>query len=722
MSDNLYFFFVRRLLATACALLVFSAAVYAGAEDTGDMKDVPATPGTEASPATIPQLAPVVVSATRSETPLSQVPANMTILTAEDIAQSGALAVDDLLRQIPGFNTFRRSSSLVTAPAQDPEAQGVTLRGIGPGGASRALVLLDGVPVNDAFGGWLYWGELPLANIERIEVMRGGSSSLWGNFALGGVINLITKTPEEQSIFAKVSGGNRGTTDNAISYTDVRGPFKLSVHGKFFHTDGWNIIAPAQRGPIDGNSSSEHKVFNGRLDYSPCPRCAVFLRGAYYEETRNTGTRLRIGDAQRGFISGGGSLQTDDGSDWQLSLFSHLSWFREHFSRVSEDRTRESPRQHQTVPSTDVGGSLTWSRRSFASHLLSAGVDFRLIEGESRDVFFNAASEFLNRRVSKGKQQFVGFFLQDVYTPLPQLQLALGVRLDDFHNFSGSMTDTTISSSSVDKVRFPHQSKTVFSPRLSFRYQLWPSWAVHGAGYQSFRAPTLSELYRRSSIEGLVLRENPRLRPEFLEGGELGFDYTGLIGLDARVTAYWNNLRRPIANATTAHDPDTGEDAERTRLNLGSARVRGVELDVTYQVTPQWTVFGGYLYSDAVVCESPVDRALEGKRLTQIPRFGGTVGFRYRRADSFTLLVQSRYEGKKFEDADNHDTLGGYYVVDMTLSYPLRALRILPGLRDGDFFFAVQNLLDRDYEVDKGGGILKLGTPLLVHGGVQLQW
>src|SRR4051812_6559546 len=92
----------------------------------------------------VSQLPPVEVTATRTQMPLAEVPAQMSILTQEDIAQSGALAVDDMLRQIPGFNTFRRSSSLVTAPAEDPEAQGVTLRGIGPGGASRALVLLDG--------------------------------------------------------------------------------------------------------------------------------------------------------------------------------------------------------------------------------------------------------------------------------------------------------------------------------------------------------------------------------------------------------------------------------------------------------------------------------------------------------------------------------------------------------------------------------------------------
>ncbi len=225
------------------------------------------------------ELQPVVVTATRTEMKLKEVPASVTVLTREDIAQSGALSVDDLLRQIPGFNTFRRSSSLFTAPQQDPEAQGVTLRGIGPGGASRALVLLDGIPVNDAFGGFLYWGELPLENIERIEVVRGGGSNLWGSFALGGVINIITKTPEKRTVETKLSVGNLGTTDDTLSYTDVVGPLRVGLYGNFLHTDGYNIIAPNQRGPIDQDSGSEHKTFNGRLDYAPTSNLSLLSPG-----------------------------------------------------------------------------------------------------------------------------------------------------------------------------------------------------------------------------------------------------------------------------------------------------------------------------------------------------------------------------------------------------------------------------------------------------------
>ncbi len=658
------------------------------------------------------QLEPVMVTATRTEMKVKEAPVSVTVLTKEEIAQSGALAVDDLLRQIPGFNTFRRSSSLVTAPQQDPEAQGVTLRGIGPGGASRALVLLDGIPVNDAFGGWLYWGEMPLQNIERIEVVRGGSSNLWGNFALGGVINIITKAPERRAVQAKLSVGNLGTTDDDLSYTDVAGPLRVGLRGNFFHTDGYNIIAPNQRGPIDQDSGSEHKTFNGRLEYAPASNLSLFLRGTYYEESRNTGTPFRTSTTNRGTVVGGGSLWTGDGSHWGLTVFSHLTTFNEHFSTINDARTSESPRQTQEVPSTDVGGAFTWTRRFFSQHLLTAGTDFRLIEGESRDTFFNSSGTVSEFRISKGKQTFLGFFVQDLYTPIPQLQIALGFRLDYYKIFNGSVTDT-LTGMPTTVTPIPDQDRTVTSPRLSFRYQLIDGLALRGSGYQAFRAPTLSELTRESSVERLQFLPNRFLGPEFLEGGEVGFDYSRWPGLSARLTAYWNNLRGVIATV--------GEDV-RTPVNLGLARVRGIEADLEYRLTPQWTLTGSYLYSEALIVDNPQDRDLEGKRLTQVPFHSGTIGVRYTNPALFNLLLQVRLEGKKFEDADNMDKLAGYYVVDLTLTKPIPPLTFLPTSRGGEVFLAIQNLFDRQYDTDKGGGILKIGTPLQIQGGLRLEF
>ncbi len=233
-------------------------------------------PATAQQPVPTYKLPPVIVTSTRTGISPENATTYVTVLTHQDIKQSPQLVLDDLLRQVTGFNTFRRSSSIVTAPADDPEAQGVTLRGVGPGGASRALVLLDGIPVNDAFGGWIYWDEIPLNSIDRIEVVEGGGSNLWGNEAEGGVIDIISKRPSESNgVDVLGSYGIRNTTlccccslslsQDAAIVNFNKGPIRGMLEGDFFNTNGWNIVQSNFRGPIDGTSSSINELFAGRV-------------------------------------------------------------------------------------------------------------------------------------------------------------------------------------------------------------------------------------------------------------------------------------------------------------------------------------------------------------------------------------------------------------------------------------------------------------------------
>src|SRR5436190_7788908 len=132
----------------------------------------------------------ITVTATRTETRVADTPSSVVVLSKETIANSAAATTDDALRQVAGFTLFRRAGSRVA----NPTAQGVTLRGIGASGASRALVLDDGVPLNDPFGGWVYWSRVPRQAIERVEVVRGGASDLYGSGAMGGVVQFIRRT------------------------------------------------------------------------------------------------------------------------------------------------------------------------------------------------------------------------------------------------------------------------------------------------------------------------------------------------------------------------------------------------------------------------------------------------------------------------------------------------------------------------------------------------
>ncbi|MDQ6788647.1 MAG: Plug and carboxypeptidase regulatory-like domain-containing protein, partial [Acidobacteriota bacterium] len=130
------------------------------------------------SPANISE--EVIVSITRTASRLSETPASVVVLNREIINQTAAQTVDDALRQVAGFSLFRRSSSRTT----NPTTQGANLRGVSGSGASRASVLLDGVSLNDAFGGWTYWSRVPKIAVESAEILRGGASAFYGDAAL----------------------------------------------------------------------------------------------------------------------------------------------------------------------------------------------------------------------------------------------------------------------------------------------------------------------------------------------------------------------------------------------------------------------------------------------------------------------------------------------------------------------------------------------------------
>ena len=201
------------------------------------------------SPASVQEA--VTVTATRSERRTGDVPASVNVLDREDIKQSPALVADDLLRQIPTFSLFRRTSSL----ASHPTAQGVSLRGIGPSGVSRTLVLVDGVPNNDPFGGWVYWSRVPLESSERIEVVDSSSSSLYGNYAMGGVINFVTNPPTAKTFDVKAQYGSRSTPKLDFLASHVWGKLGVTVDGNIFDTDGYPIVRASERGKVDNNAA-----------------------------------------------------------------------------------------------------------------------------------------------------------------------------------------------------------------------------------------------------------------------------------------------------------------------------------------------------------------------------------------------------------------------------------------------------------------------------------
>jgi outer membrane receptor protein involved in Fe transport len=177
----------------------------------------------------------VTVTATRTETRLGDTAASMRVLSRADLSSTAAMTLDDALRQVPGFQLFRRSGSRTA----NPTAQGVSLRGVGASGASRAVVLADGVPLNDPFGGWIYWGRVPRESISRVEVLRGGASNLYGSAALGGVVQVLTRQVEQSpALSLELSYGNQHTPDASLYLSGRWKKWGASLAAEAFRTDG----------------------------------------------------------------------------------------------------------------------------------------------------------------------------------------------------------------------------------------------------------------------------------------------------------------------------------------------------------------------------------------------------------------------------------------------------------------------------------------------------
>jgi iron complex outermembrane receptor protein len=546
----------------------------------------------EEAPKRETRLETVVVTATRTGLSEGEPAASATVLDQQDVQTSADIKVDDILHTIPGFSLYRRSSSMVTPPDLDTEAQGVTLRNIGPAGASRALVMVDGVPIIGAFDGQVFWDKVPKESIDHIEIVRGSGASLWGNYAMAGVINIVTRKPTETGAALKATYGTDGLTDDYLFVSGRKDKLTIGLEGNFFNLDGFPVVASDQRGPIDKDASSRDEVFNGRVGYQISDAASVSLHGQYFDQTYNYGTELRTAGTSAGLIDLSSALRTDDGSEWQGMLFSNMQSFHIQFSQALDDaRTREGLSLKQTVPFTDIGASLVWSRRMLDPLVISSGLDLHWIDGQSRDQTSDPDTDLQRGHLrSDGKQFLGGFFLQGIYTPSPQWEIALSGRADLWTNYEGTQngidTDPDTGLTQTTANRFESHTYAAFNPRLSVLYRATEWLHLRAAAYRAFRAPTLAELYRKSQVEDLSLLNNPGLSPERLNGAEVGVDLPVLDNLDLRATGFWNEVDNPIVSVDV--DPSVcsgtemmgqagqeGEATCRKRFNEGLARTFG---------------------------------------------------------------------------------------------------------------------------------------------------
>jgi outer membrane cobalamin receptor len=585
---------------------------------------------------------PVQTTVTVNGSLSNDTPASLTVLNSQDIQVTPGLELDDRLRQVPGFSLFRRTSSVVA----NPTTQGVSLRGVGSTGASRTLVLWDSIPINDPFGGWVYWDRFDPNYLDRIEVLEGATTSVFGDRAMSGTISIFSPPIEHSHVLADIIGGNNGTLDTSAGYSDTWGPWGLSVHSREFTTDGYYITNPPVRGSVDDKANVRFATGDVYLDYlGTADRLSIHID--VLAEERQNGTDLTHNSTGLGTL---GANWTHSWTNDQVSFlgFHTQGQFHSSYSSVSLDRDSETLVSKQRVPEYDVGGAAYWRHHGNNWNTI-VGADSDDVHGTSYD--YSLFTHIITP--SGGTLLERGIFAQGDYH-IGRVSFFAGIR----QQYTGLHGETYVSPNGGVAAGFG-------------RFRL------HTSAYHSYRAPTLNELFRPFRVGNAQTLANADLVPEALLGVEAGVDWTGE-STKVSATLFHNDLNNLIDNATLSSSPTL---ILRQRENFPAALSQGFEAKFT-QKWRKWTLDGGYMFLDA--------RLSTGQRIPQVPKQQGTGQLAY--ATGSTLLSFGvRAFGLQYDDDLNQFLLPGFAALNATVQQHLTKNLSALG--------TVENLLDRTYLV-----------------------
>ena len=676
----------------------------------------------------------VTVTTTRSGVALGPQAETVVALDAGQLQQFPALTLDERLRQVAGFELFRRSSSWVA----NPTSQGVSLRGLGSTAASRSLVLADGAPLNDPFGDWVHWNEIPPDVIAGVNVATGGGSDLYGSSALGGVIDLIPTRPETTLFEGTLAGAAEDTTDvhgrlDLKQRARGQGAWGESVAGEGLRTSGYVPTAPQFVGLIDrpanvhyqtgrvvlerqflthsdgGEAGPSAALRSGRDDSSgDGVRQRVFVTGNLLNEARGNGTEVQTNGSRIWRWLAGDEWTAGERTSGRVRVFGADEGYRQSFSSINAARSVETLTRLQRTATQEVGGStdaaVHWSHVGVV-----AGFDVRDLRANDVERPF-ARGAVSSVQATPARQRFIGGFAEALGT-WGRWSGTASLRVDSAANLDTSMVTYSPAGVPGATTRIVDRNETVVDPRVGLVRELGHGFALHGAGFRAFRAPSMNELYRQGQVGQELTLANATLESERATGADGGVSWrpaTARVGVEA--TYFWTEINRPVSAVLQA---STATMITNLRENLGQIQSQGAELRV--QMNEGRAISGTveYQYAHAVVTQFSAQPALVGKWIPQVPRQSVTMQLRATRARWGTVAVAGRASGQAFDDSSNIYPLHRFFALD---AYGERGLG-----RGFLAFVSVQNVLNQRMEVARTP-LLTLGNPVLAQGGVRFGW
>ena len=618
------------------------------------------------------------------------------IIDREQLVSVPSGRIEDALASVAGFQQFRRSDSR----SANASAQGATLRALGGNATSRALVLLDGVPMSDPFFGYIPFSAIAPERLSQIRVTRGGGSGPFGTGALAGTIEMESAGIDQlDGIAGQALVNDRGETELSGSAGARLGSGFLVASGRWDRGKGFYTTPEADRVPLSARAAFDGWSAQIRGVAPVSDEIELQVRGLAYRDERT----LRFEGADSSIEGQDASLRLVGRGEWEFDALAYLQ--ARNFTNVVVSSTRFVPVLDQrNTPATGLGGKLELRPPVGDAHVLRVGMDFRRAEGELFETAISAFSGNVTaRRNAGGTNTDLGLFLEDDWT-LGRLVLTLGARLDRWTIREGFYTERDASGGLLSTDSFADRAGWDASFRGGVLYRANDVVALRAAAYSGLRLPTLNELYRPFVVFPVVTQANAALENERLEGFEAGIELTPNPAVALSLTAFDNRVKNAVANVTIAENL-------RQRRNIDAIQSRGLEASVGATLGA-FSVDASAVWTDAEAKGSGFAAALDGNRPSQTPRFTGGATLSWTPADDWLLSATVRHVGAQFEDDLESNVLPAATTLDAFVQVPMT-----PSIA---FVLRGENLTDEAIVTRNQSGAIDLGVPRTVWAGVKV--
>ncbi len=681
----------------------------------------------------------IVVTATRTEKELETAPGIVSLITREDIEKRNIKTIDEALNTTAGV-FGKRGKGLMDLMSS------VTLRGIPS--QQRTLILMDGVALNDPYSGGVRFDGMAAENVDKIEVVKGAVSSLHGGYAMGGVVNIITKMPEKREFTFKTGYGSSFDRGDAmddlrkiyISYGDkFKDKLSLFLSYGYKATGGYpadfNIQSSQPAAGITGwtyttNNQGQTRYLIGDkgdnrwwddgitikagYDLSKISKINLsffrnryewnydephtYLKNASGNEVWSYGTTVR----EASFLSGSGGRKQNIynlGFETEISTVktkltlgmtdNGQNWNVTPGTTASTTRTG-GPGKVSETPSGSFTADIQLTLPLLEKHILTFGGSFR--HGWADTEEYNLAnwkdekSKTALTYQSKGNDRTYALFIQDEIIIFDNLTAYIGLRQDWWETYDGYVNQ--IGAAGYPKEYDP-KNAAAFSPKAAVVYKPFDRTILKTSIGRAFRPPTVYELYRTwTSSRGITYAGNSDLKPETNTSWDIGIEQGLWKGAKIKAAYFENYMEDLIYRKTVTA-------TYQELINAGKAESKGVEIEAEQRFGKAVRLFANFTYTDAVIKKNEAKPSTEGKKMTQMPEKMFNIGGEFEKGPMFVSLT-GRYVSKRYSNDENKDVVNNvytsydpYFTADAKISYKLTKFAAVS--------LSVDNIFDKEY-------------------------